>query len=247
MCFSRDVESINALFLFCIARNEVRFVMGSDPPLEKQTPYARGAYVKLQLAGKLVEVLDSFFWWRHAGKIGGVFPAPKIALLKGRDIALSTDCEYECDMAVENAPTRVDVPFSPLAIPGPAWSKKHASVKIEHVSDDFVQVRFEGDTISFRANFATVGVPGRYETPDGDPLPEDMSLEQKKSASFVRIIKKWDVSVEEQRAYLVELINETIYENTLVVVEWLGEIKETSAVGELKKSIAALDNVYAYK
>ena len=44
----------------------------------------------------------------------------------------------------------------------------------------------------------------------------------------------------------MEMINETIYENTLVVVEWLGEIKDTSAVGGLNESIAALDNVYAY-
>ena len=42
-------------------RFEMRFVMGSDPPIEKQRPYARGAYVKLHLAGKVIEVLDSFF------------------------------------------------------------------------------------------------------------------------------------------------------------------------------------------
>ena len=42
-------------------RYEMRFVMGSDPPIEKQRPYARGAYVKLHLAGKVIEVLDSFF------------------------------------------------------------------------------------------------------------------------------------------------------------------------------------------
>ena len=63
----------------------------------------------------------------------------------------------------------------------------------------------------------------------------------------MRIIKKWDVSVEDKSKYLVDMISDTIYENTLVVVEWLGEIKDASAVGELKKSIAALDNVYAYE
>ena len=43
-------------------RFEMRFVMASDPAIENQTPYARGAYVKLHLAGKVIEALDSFFW-----------------------------------------------------------------------------------------------------------------------------------------------------------------------------------------
>ena len=42
-------------------RYGMRFVMGSEPPIEEQKPYARGAYVKLRLAGKVIEVLDSFF------------------------------------------------------------------------------------------------------------------------------------------------------------------------------------------
>ena len=42
-------------------RYEMRFVMGSDPPIEKQKPYARGAYVKLGRTGAIVDVLDSFF------------------------------------------------------------------------------------------------------------------------------------------------------------------------------------------
>ena len=42
-------------------RYEMRFVIGSVPPLEKQRSYARGAYVKLRFAGKVIEVLDSFF------------------------------------------------------------------------------------------------------------------------------------------------------------------------------------------
>ena len=63
-------------------RYEMRFVMGSEPPIEKQKPYARGAYFKLRRRGKIVDVLDSFFWWRYEGNIGGAFPKPKIAILK---------------------------------------------------------------------------------------------------------------------------------------------------------------------
>ena len=57
-------------------RYAARFVMASDPPLEKQKPYARGAYVKLRLAARLVEVLDSFIGWRYESKSGGTFPPP---------------------------------------------------------------------------------------------------------------------------------------------------------------------------
>ena len=150
-------------------------------------------------------------------------------------------------MAVEDGHARVTVPFSPLAIPGPAWSKMHASVKIEVVDDNEVQVRFEGDTISFRSNFGALGVPGRYETSNGAPLPEDMGVEQKKKASYVRIINRWDVSDEEKSDFLIDMIKSSIYENTFVIIQWLGELKDSTAVAAFKKSVSELENVYAYE
>ena len=226
-------------------RYEMRFVMGSEPPIENQRPYARGAYVKLRLAGKVIEAFDSFFWWRYENNIGGTFPVPEMTIVKGTGITLSEDCQYDCRVTVKDAVDRVDVPFSPLAIPGPAWSKRHASVKMIVLSADEVHVRFEGDTMSFRSNFSALGVPGRYETSSGAALSDDISLQEKKNAFYVRIIKKWDVGDEEKSSFLINMINEKIYENTLVVIQWLGDIKESTAVAELKKSISELENVYA--
>jgi len=227
-------------------RYEMRFVMASDPPLEQQKAYARGAYVKLGRAGALVEALDSFFWWRYEKSIGGTSPKPRVSLLKSSDTTLSQDVTYECDVEVQMGGARVNVPFSPLSIPGPAWSKMHASVKIEALNDNEVHVRFEGDTISFRANFTALGVPGRYETSNGSPLLDEISAEQRKSSSYVRIINSWDVSVEDQNDFLIAMIKSTIYENTLVIIQWIGELKDSTAVAALKKGLGELDNVYAY-
>ena len=226
---------------------EMRFVMGSDPPIEKQKPYARGAYVKLGRTGAIVDVLDSFFWWRYEKGIGGNFPKPRVSVLKSPDITLSKNSTYECDVEVLIGGARVNVPFSPLAIPGPAWSKMHASVKIEVLSDNEVHVRFEGDTISFRSNFSALSVPGRYETSNGTPLPEEMSMEQKKSASYVRIINRWDLSEDEKSVFLIDMIKSSVYENTIVIIHWLGELKYSSSVADFKKSVSELENVYAYE
>ena len=113
--------------------------------------------------------------------------------------------------------------------------------------DKEVQVRFEGDTISFRFNFTSLGVPGRYETANGEPVAEDMTMEQKKSASYVRIINKWDVSDDVRSKFLIDMIKDTVYENTLVIVQWLGEPKDSTTVAVFKESVGELENVYAYE
>ena len=79
---------------------------------------------------------------------------------------------------------------------------------IRSLSDEEVCVRLEGDTWSFKSNFANVNVPGRYETSDGAPLPANTSqLEKKKNKGFyVRVIRKWDVSDEEKAKFLVDMI-----------------------------------------
>ena len=70
------------------------------------------------------------------------------------------------------------------------------------------------------------------------------SLLEKKKAFYVHIIKKWDVSDENKAEFLVDMLKETIYENTLVVVKWIGDIKESTPVAELKKNVNELENVY---
>ena len=85
----------------------------------------------------------------------------------------------------------------------------------------------------------------RYETPSGDPLPDNFSFEEKKKACYVRIIKKWDVGDEEKCLFLLDMIHERVYENTLVVIGWFGVIEEASAVAEFKEKVSKLENVYA--
>ena len=53
------------------------------------------------------------------------------------------------------------------------------------------------------------------------------------------------MSVQKQAQFLVDMLHETIYENTLVLVKWTGDIKESTPVADLKKHINALENVYA--
>ena len=170
-----------------------------------------------------------------------------MSIIKGPGLTLSEDCEYECRIVVADVAGKVDVPFSPLTIPGPAWSKRHAFVSIHVLSEHEVQVRFEGDTYSFRSNFSALGVPGRFETPSGEPLPDDISLQEKKKAFFVRIIKKWDVDDAEKSAFLLDMIHEKIYENTVVVTQWFGDIEEATAVALFKDNVNKLENVYEQK
>ena len=51
-------------------RYEVRFVMSSDPPIEKQILYARGAYIKLKAMDNIIGVFDAYFAWRQQNIIG---------------------------------------------------------------------------------------------------------------------------------------------------------------------------------
>jgi hypothetical protein len=63
----------------------------------------------------------------------------------------------------------------------------------------------------------------------------------------VRIINRWDVSEEEKNDFLIDMIKSSIYENTFVIIQWLGELKDSTAVADLKKSVSELENVYAYE
>ena len=63
----------------------------------------------------------------------------------------------------------------------------------------------------------------------------------------MRIINRWDVSDEEKSDFLIDMIKSSIYENTFVIIQWLGELKDSTAVAAFKKSVSELENVYAYE
>ena len=63
----------------------------------------------------------------------------------------------------------------------------------------------------------------------------------------MRIINRWDVNEEEKNGFLIDMIKSSIYENTFVIIQWLGELKDSTAVADLKKSVSDLENVYAYE
>ena len=73
-----------------------------------------------------------------------------------------------------------------------------------------VQVRFEGDTRSFKSNFMEHSVPDQYETSDGVRLSDEPSLLEKKKAFFVHIISKWDVSDEDKAFFLIDMLYQTL-------------------------------------
>ena len=225
-------------------RYEMRFVMASNPPVQKQIPYARGAYVKFKVVSKVIEVFDSYFAWRQAKNVHGSYPDVKIHISSGIGLQLSTEVEYECNIVVTEVGKRVDVPFSPFAIPGPAWSKQHAEMTFEVLNQNELRIRFQGDTYSFRNNFSSLGVPGRYEKQNGEPLPDDAKHEEKKQGSFVRLIKKWDVRDKVKSKYLLEMIEDTVYENTMVAVFWKGCDEEKNPVTDFKEELLKLGNVY---
>ena len=63
----------------------------------------------------------------------------------------------------------------------------------------------------------------------------------------MRIINSWDVNVDGKNDFLIDMIKSSIYENTFVIIQWIGELKDSTAVAALKKSLGDLDNVYAYE
>ena len=63
----------------------------------------------------------------------------------------------------------------------------------------------------------------------------------------MRIINRWDVNVEEKNDFLIDMIKSSIYENTFVIIQWIGELKYSSSVADFKKSVSELENVYAYE
>ena len=87
-------------------------------------------------------------------------------------------------------------------------------------------------------------MPGRYEKHNGEPLPEDAKHEEKKNGVYVRIIKKWDVREEEKSRYLLQMIEGTVYENTMVAVHWKGDVEEKIPVTDFKEERLKFGNVY---
>ena len=55
------------------------------------------------------------------------------------------------------------------------------------------------------------------------------------------------MSDDEKSDFLIDMIKNSIYENTFVIIQWLGELKDSTAVAVFKKSVSALENVYAYE
>ena len=157
---------------------------------------------------------------------------------------IGKDADYECSINVSNHATRVDIPFTPLAIPGHSWKKLHAEVAFEVLSDHELKVRFQGDTYSFRENFSALNVPARYERPNGEPLPEDAPSEEKKQCTYVRIIKSIDVKEPSKMSFLLRAIQTLVYENTIVAVLWKGPLEGECPVANFQKELLKLSNVY---
>ena len=47
-----------------------------------------------------------------------IFPEVEIQIANFVEVDIGKDADYECSINVSNHATRVDIPFTPLAIPG---------------------------------------------------------------------------------------------------------------------------------
>ena len=60
----------------------------------------------------------------------------------------------------------------------------------------------------------------------------------------MRIIKRIDVSQEEKANFILQMIADTVYENTIVSMQWKGNQRGGQQVSEFQEEVQKLGNVY---
>ena len=224
-------------------RYGTKVVTTSDPPLQSQTAYARGCYMKVSAMLQWVDVMDTYLAWRQREAKHGDYPPFVIEVTNATGIPLETDeRQYECKATwrVVNAAAS---PCNLSTIPGPSWLKLHAAATIELLEGENVQVRFEGDTLTYKSNFSELKVPGRYEDTTGSALSDDASDDDKKKALYVRIIKSFDMGNAPKQKYLVNMFKDSVYEGTRMSIAFRGACKPGSAIATFKEELKKLANV----
>ena len=61
---------------------------------------------------------------------------------------------------------------------------------------------------------------------------------------FVRNIKRIDVSQEEKANFILKMIADIVYENTIVSMQWQGHDRGGQQVSEFQEEVQKLGNVY---
>jgi hypothetical protein len=222
-----------------------KFVMTSDPAPQSQIAYRRGVYMCMREVKQVVAFLDSFLAWRHRTGHDGDFPEVLLTIKNatGRDINL-TGIPYETTVTVEQTQGDLSIPCQIFTVPGPSWTKLHPHVLFEKIDEKNMKIRFEGETWTFKGPFHTHKIPGRYEKKDGTLLPEDASDTEKRSATYVRIIKKIDVAQIAQKNFVLQAVNTTVYNGTCFMMTWVGAYASGEAVRDFKDEIHKLPNAY---
>jgi hypothetical protein len=191
--------------------------------------------------------MDTYFAWRQRNAKGGDFPPVVVRVTNGTGVQVNVQSKYECAVQWSAEDVAIHAPSGPFSIPGPAWSKFHAEVNINVQTNKTVRVRFHGDTYMFRSNFNDLGIPGRYEDLEGNVLCDTATDKEKREGLYVRVIKSWDVSMDDHKNHLLRMFQDSLYEHTLVQVTWAGVVEEATPVATLKKELEALKNVGMYE
>ena len=229
-------------------RYDVKYVMSPElPPQSMMEPYARGVYIRggATEVQAWIDTMDTLVNWRRTKQIDGEYPPIEICIVNCTGLIFDMNREYESTIRWEEKANSCMDPQSPFSIPSPLWVKVHAVVRVEALSNEFVKLRFEGDTLAYQQNFSSLGIPGRYEDKHGKGLTDaDLSdRDVKRAAVYVRIIKDINLAAGGVETFLVRAISEKIYKNTLVVVTWEGDFEKDPLTKRFKEAVNALANV----
>jgi len=189
----------------------VKFVLTPNPALQCQIPYKRGVYARVHDLSNLIQFLDTFVAWRRLQSIGGDFPLEIKFDVKdftgleqvGEHLA---NGNFENPFTLARHAAKASIPSMIFTVAGPSWSKMHPKIIFTRIDANYVHIRFEGETYLFRGAFGERNIQGRFEYPNGKPLPETASDQEKKGNIYARIIKKINVEEEPKKKFLLEAL-----------------------------------------
>ena len=237
------------------AQNGMRWVMSPSEATFPGVPYRRGMYMKRSKVLWFVDYMDTFCTWRQVKGDDGDYGDLSIEVTNATDFTFDVSSKkYECNVVWKKVADLASLPFHVLSIPSPAWSKLLPHVCFEAVDATHLDIRCSGDTLSFKTPFNDFNVFGRYEAMDGSPLSEEASTYDKRQGQYVRILKNVDISDEPYKNFVLELLKNSVYKGTLLVMEWIessddndGDEMQAFPKDEMqafKKEVLALKHVF---
>ena len=222
----------------------VKGVMSDEEAGACDSPFRRASYMKRGAVLEYVAFMDTYCSWRKGESYGGKYGDLTINITNATGFDFpDANVKYECEITWTQAPADFKTPFDVFPLPSLARSGQFPLVNIQKLSTKTVKVRFEGNTFNFREGFTRCSIPGRYENKEGDAVPAPETAEEKKVATYIRIIKCIDVEVSAARDFLLGVFGDLVYKGTLVKVVWSGDCAEDEPVHAFQTALRAVPNV----